>query len=120
MKSRERGDSNLGCIVWLLVLVLVGMVLWKVIPVKIHNAELYDYMVELTKFAGNSHVEDIKKKILLKARELELPVTDKQVVIEKTREKIRIRCFYTVPVELPGYTWEMEVDHDIDRPIFYL
>jgi len=32
------GAGNLGCLIWLVVLVLVGHVLWKVVPVKIRTS----------------------------------------------------------------------------------
>lgn len=116
----QRGEGNAGCLVWTLLLVVVGLVLWKAVPVKMANAEMYDYMVELTKFSANLPAEELKKRVLGKARELELPVTGKQVEVEKTKERVKIRCRYTVPVEFPGYLYQWEVDHLVDRPIFYL
>ncbi|HEX4956263.1 MAG TPA: hypothetical protein VF017_22975 [Thermoanaerobaculia bacterium] len=116
----ERGDSNLGCVLWLIALLIAGMVLWKAVPVKIANSELYDYMLELTRFSSGRSPEEIKKRVHKKAQELKLPLDAKNITVEKNRERIRIRCKYTVPLEFPGYTYLWEVEHDIDRQIFYL
>lgn len=122
MRARfgERGDGNFGCILWLLLLAVAGLVLWKTVPVKIANAELYDHMVELAKFSGSWPEERLRKSILDKALELQLPVTAKQIDVQKTRERVVMTCTYTVVLEFPGYTYEWKVDHKVDRPIYRL
>jgi len=123
-RGLQRGDTNVGCIVWLIILLIVGLILWKVVPVKIANATLYDYMVELTKYPPNRRGENfelvVKKRILAKANELGLPVTEKQIQVRSLKERIIIRCTYTVPLEFPGYTYHWKVEHEIDRTVFYL
>lgn len=120
MRARfgERGEGNFGCIIWLLLLAVAGMVLWKTVPVKIANAELYDHMVELAKFSGNWSEDKLRKSILDKAQEKRLPVTAKQIVVQKTREQVVMECSYTVVLEFPGYTYEWKVEHKVDRPIY--
>lgn len=119
-RSGQRGDGNIGCIFWLLVLLAVGLILWKAVPVKIATAELYDFSVELTKFSAKASPEELKKRVLGKAKELNLPVSPKQVEIEKSKERIKIRLNYVVPLDFPGYTYEWKIEDVIDRPIFYL
>ena len=48
----NRGSANFGCIVWLVILGLVGYVLWKVVPVKIATSEFYDVMQEQAAFGS--------------------------------------------------------------------
>jgi hypothetical protein len=117
-RARRAGDSKLGCAVWLLALVVVALICWKAIPVKLASAELYDYMEEQAKFAGNAPPEVLKKQILQKARELELPVSEKQLVVERLGDNIRMHCFYEVPLEFPGYTYIWKFEHLIRRPVF--
>ena len=116
--SRRAGDSKLGCAIWLLALVVVALICWKAIPVKLASAELFDYMEEQAKFAGHSPPEILKKQILQKARDLDLPVTEKQLIVERHRDDIRMHCFYEVPLEFPGYTYVWKFDHKIRRPVF--
>ncbi|MGH9361532.1 MAG: hypothetical protein ACRD2T_06405 [Thermoanaerobaculia bacterium] len=117
-RRSERGDGNVGCFVWLLVLALALLVGWEAIPVKIRTAELYDYMVELTKFAASSNTEELEKRILNRARELDLPLTKEGVHVERIGDRIRMEAHYTVPLDYPGYTYHWNFDHVVDRPIF--
>lgn len=110
----------MGCFFWLLILIIVGMILWKAVPVKIATAELYDYSLELTKFSAKASQEELRRRILNKAKELNLPLSPKQVEISKSKERIQIRLSYVVPLDFPGYTYEWKIEDEIDRPIFYL
>ena len=117
-RRSERGDGNVGCIVWLLVLVLVVAIGWKAIPVKIRTSQLYDYMVELSKFSAQAPPDDLELRILARARELELPVTKEGVLVQRIGDRIKLEAHYAVPLEYPGYTYEWSFDHVVDRPIF--
>ncbi|HEX5761326.1 MAG TPA: hypothetical protein VF121_19240 [Thermoanaerobaculia bacterium] len=117
-KSAERGDGNLGCIVWLLVLAVALMIGWEAIPVKIRTAELYDHMVELSKFSASATPEELEHRILERARELELPLDKEGVHVERIGDRIKMEAHYTVPLEYPGYSYQWKFDHVVDRPIF--
>jgi hypothetical protein len=117
----QRGDSKLGCIFWLVILAAGALVAWKAIPVKIRSAEFHDFLVDQAVFATREpRNEAIKKRVLEKAGDLELPVTAKQVEVHRSDARIRIVADYTVPLDFPfGYTYEWQFHHDVDRPIFY-
>ena len=117
-KVSERGEGNLGCIMWVLVLGVAILIAWKAVPVKIATAELYDYIEEQAKFAANTPPDQIEKGILLKAQLLKLPLTKDNVKVERVGDNIRMEASYTVPLEFPGYTYNWNFDHKIDRPIF--
>ena len=74
-RSRSvRGAANVGCIVWLVILGVVGYVLYKVVPVKIATSEFYDVMQEQASFGSIKGVPQIEYAILQKAQQLELPI----------------------------------------------
>jgi hypothetical protein len=115
----ERGEGNLGCILWLLVLGLAVMISMKAIPVKIASAELYDYMDEVARSAGvRTTAEDVEKAILVRAADLKLPLDKDQVTVTRQGDRLRMRAEYTVPLEFPGYTYNWHFVHELDRPIF--
>lgn len=118
-RNAEKGEGNLGCILWV-VLLAVGLLLaWKMIPVKVNSAELYDYMDELARFsAAKDSPEEIKKKILSRASELHLPLDKEHVTVVHDGDRITMSVEYTVPIEFPGYTYNWHFKHDLDRPIF--
>lgn len=115
---RQSGEGKLGCIFWLLLLAAASLVAYKMIPVKVQSAQLHDFMVEQARFSYSRGAGQIKKAILQRARELDLPLTDKQLRVRKDRGHIRMEAQYTVPIEFPGYTYEWEFQHQVDRPIF--
>ncbi|HVS01747.1 MAG TPA: hypothetical protein VMT16_03180 [Thermoanaerobaculia bacterium] len=115
---RQSGEGKLGCIFWLLLLAAASLVAYKMIPVKVQSAQLHDFMVEQARFSYSRGAGQIKKSILQRARELDLPLTDKQLRVRKDRGHIRMEAQYTVPIEFPGYTYEWEFQHQVDRPIF--
>lgn len=116
----EAGEGRLGCIFWTLVLVVGIVIAWQMIPVKVRTAEFYDYMVDQANFAASASAEGLKKRILTKANDLDLPVGPKNLTVTKERERIKMHTEYTVVVEFPfGFTYEWEFVHDVDRPIFY-
>jgi len=118
-RTAERGESNLGCIIWLVVLAIAVLVSWKMIPVKVNSAELADYMVEVAQFqSARMPPEDVKKLILNRAVELNIPLAKENVTVIRTGDRIRMTVEYTVPVEFPGYTYNWHFRHELDRPVF--
>jgi len=117
-RSAEAGSGNLGCILWVVVLAIAVLIAWKAIPVKVRSAELYDHMVEITKFGAHSTPEEMEKDILNKAKELDLPLDKEHVKVERIGDRVRMEASYTVPLEFPGYTYKWHFDHQVDRPLF--
>lgn len=118
-RRQERGEGNLGCIIWVLILVIAVFLAWKLVPVKIKSAEFYDYMDEMAKFsAANATQEAIEKGLMEKARQLGIPLEKRNLKVTLRREQIRIEATYTIPVEFPGYTYNWTFHQVLDRPIF--
>lgn len=114
----RRGEGKLGCVIWLVVLLVFVMIAMKLIPIKIASAELYDFMEEQAMFAGRRKPDTLKKAILHRAKELDLPLKEKDIKVERHGGRIRIHCTYTIPVEFPGYTHDWHFEHYVDRPVF--
>ena len=118
-RTAQSGEGNLGCIIWALVLGLAILISWKMIPVKVSSAELADYMVEVAQFqSAQKTPEDIKKIILLRASELNIPLAKETVTVVRAGDRIRMTVEYTIPVDFPGYTYNWHFRHELDRPIF--
>lgn len=118
-RTAQSGEGNLGCILWALALGLAILISWKMIPVKVSSAELADYMVEVAQFqAAQKTPEEIKKIILLRASELNIPLAKENVTIVRAGDRIRMTVDYTIPVQFPGYTYNWHFHHELDRPIF--
>ena len=114
----QAGEGRLGCFLWLGLVLLFAMIAWKVVPVRIKSSELSNYMEEQAKFAYRASPAALKKRIVAKARELQLPVDPKKVIVQRRGGRIVLECSYTVPLKFPFYTYLWKFDLSIDRPVF--
>jgi hypothetical protein len=118
-RRSERGEGNLGCILWLLALGLVTLIAWKAVPVKIQSTQLYDFMDEQAKFAAaRTPPEEIAKAIVNRAHQLDIPLDKGDVHVTRDGDRIFMDVEYTVPLEFPGYTYQWHFHQKLDRPIF--
>lgn len=115
---RERGEGNFGCLVGLILLALAIFIAYKMIPVKVKNAELRGVIVDEAKSAGTHSEDKIRAAILAKANENGLPVTEENIVIKRVANEITVTVEYTVPVVFPGYTYQWHIRHVAQNPIF--
>ena len=119
-RTREtRGEGRIGCILWLAVLALIGYGLYKIIPVKIATSTFYDFMQEEAAFGSIRDIKQLQKELLAKAKELDIPVTEENLTIKRTRESITIEAHYEITVEFFGwkkYIWKF--DQVVARPTF--
>ncbi len=118
VRRGQAGDSKLGCILWTLLLAAGVLIGWKAIPVKVATSELYDFMVEQAKWAASTPEETLKRRIVDKAKELDLPLEPRGVTAERAGDKLRMRATFTVPLEFPGYTYNWNFDLRVDRSIY--
>jgi hypothetical protein len=115
---RERGEGQFGCLVGLVFLLIAGLIAYKMIPVKVRAADLRETIVDESKSAGQHNDAMIRKQILAKADQTDLPVTDKDIIINRTSSNIKIKVAYSVPVEFPGFTYNWNFNVQTDNPIF--
>ena len=115
---REAGEGNFGCIVGLVILVIAGVIAYKVIPLKAQMADLRQVCIDEGKSAGQHSDVIITKRILEKAEEVHLPVTEDNIQITRHENSISIDVDYTVPVEFPGYTYQWHEHHHVENPVF--
>jgi hypothetical protein len=118
-RRSERGEGNLGCILWLLALGLATLIAWKMVPVKVQSTKLYEFMDEQAKFAAAKSLADqISKAIVDEAQKLDIPLDKQNCHVTRDGDRIIIEVDYSIPVEFPGYTYQWHFHEKIDRPIF--
>ena len=106
----ERGEGRLGVFVWLAIFGAAIFFAVKAVPAKIAVYEFNDFCeqeIRMTATRGSNRIsaEEIRKKILDKAAELEIPIDKKQVKIQKQRNKITAQVEYQMTVDLAVYQW---------------
>jgi hypothetical protein len=117
-KRSERGEGNFGCLVGLILLAIAIFIAYKMIPIKVKNAELRQVVTDEAKAAGTHKDDQIMRAILAKAEENKLPVTEDNVKIHRGSNEITVDVEYVVPVEFPGYTYQWKIRHLAQNPIF--
>jgi hypothetical protein len=117
-RRAQSGQGKLGCILWITAFAIFGLVAYKMIPIKVQTSEFADFLEEQAKWTGNRSSDDIKKAVMAKATDLGLPIVDDNVRVQRDRERIRMEVTYTIPVQFPGYTYNWQFHHMVDKPIF--
>jgi hypothetical protein len=117
MSRRERGESQFGCLIGLILLGLAIFVAWKMIPAKVKAAELRQTVVDEAKSAGTHNDDRIRAAILAKAREDNLPVTEDNIKIVRGNNEITVTVTYTIPLVFPGYTYNWHIVQEERSPI---
>jgi len=115
---RERGESQFGCLVGVVILLIAAVLAYKLIPIKVKAADLRDTVVDEAKSAGQHDEKVIRRNILAKAEELNFPITDDNIKISRKSTYVVIDVNYSVPVDLPGYKFNWKFEHHAENPIF--
>ncbi len=114
----QRGEGQIGCIIGLIILVAAGYIAYKMIPVKVRAADLRQEITDVARSAGIYKEPQIRKRIMEKAEELELPLDPNNLIVVRKSDRVYIEASYTVPVEFPGYTYQYHFKHIADNPVF--
>lgn len=117
-RRHESGEGQMGCIVGLIIMIAAGFIAYKMIPIKVKAADLRQTVINEARSAGTHTDKVISGLILNKAKELELPVTEKDLKINRAHSAISVTVEYTVPIEFPGYTFNWKFRHHAANPIF--
>ncbi len=112
-----RGDSKLGCLGWLLVLGFAAYVGSQAIPAQIKAAELRKTLAGLAEHSAEDPIERIRSRVLVRVKDLGLPVDKKALEVERTGGRIRISYRYSIPIHLVLTTYDWSIEVKVDRLI---
>ncbi len=115
----ERGEGQFGTMVGLLILALMVYLGFKIVPVMVRGYEFRDFIEEQARFGSvRSSDEQVTKRVLRKAQELELPVKGGNIKVNRTPQRFTINVKYTVPIETPVYTYQWVFDERQSAQLF--
>ncbi|HKQ96877.1 MAG TPA: hypothetical protein VJV75_03265 [Candidatus Polarisedimenticolia bacterium] len=118
-RLRERGEGRLGTLVGLSVLALTIYLGCKIVPVMINAYTFRDYLEQESRFAAlRKRDDEVVKRVIQKARELELPVETKAVKVNRSSSRFDISVKYVVPIETPVYIYNWAFDERFSAPLF--
>jgi ABC-type amino acid transport substrate-binding protein len=109
MRPSESGKMTFKAVASLAFVAAVIFAGFKIIPVYVDNYQLQDFIQGQTPYwlTQRAPAEAIRKTILAKAQELELPVDEDNVKVEANQSKVTVNIDYTVPVDFKVYTWQL-------------
>jgi hypothetical protein len=122
-RRNERGEGRIGCAVSLLVLILVGALAAKLVPVYYANNSLVTAAEDLGSRAGLLPVPALEQQLKAKAVELEIPEALAKGAMtfsisgDRNSGTCTVRLKFTRKVDLYGaYTFPVEMNKTIYRP----
>lgn len=121
MKRRsERGDVPLGCLVGLVVLAVALLIGLKVVPIMVRVGDLQNKVEALADRSGRIDYRDerIIKDILITADMTDLPVTRKDIKIQRNKAFTKIWVTFTIPIDFGVYTYVWHKEIYENRPVF--
>jgi hypothetical protein len=117
-RKRIRGEGAFGTIVGIAVVVLVGIVLFKVVPLHIAGNKVLDAMTEQANFAGVKPLDKIQYEVFVIAQEAGTPLTLQEIKIRRQASDIIIEAKYTQKVSVLGYQYVYAFDKSVQKPVF--
>ena len=118
MRRMAKGEGKAGCVFYLLLVVVVGFVAMKVVPVQVTKMELQDYMKELAMTNPRKDGEWFRRKIHERSKTLDIPLEKKHIEVNKGARRVVMDVKYTVVLDLIVTEYPMNVDIHLDREIF--
>jgi len=115
----ERGEGRVGLIVAVAVIAAAAFAGVRYIPVKISAYEFRDFVdQECRTGALRRDAEEVRDRIMEKAKDMDLPLQKKDLVVKKTKSEMIVRAKYVQAVDLKVYTYNYTFDHEYRAPLF--
>ena len=115
----ERGEGRAG---FLIAVIIVGIAVFagvKIIPVRIAAYEFRDTLREECRYAAvRGDDATVKQRILEKAEELEIPLSQENLKLHRTRSEMIISASYKQPIDLKVTTYVYTFDAKERAPLF--
>lgn len=117
VRARSRGGARLKAVVWLLILLAGGYVLYKVVPVYMANFQLQDRMASEARFAtvNRKSEEDIREIIFREIKQRDIPARREDIHVQSTDRGVRISVDYSVTVDLRVYQLQLHFTPSADN-----
>jgi hypothetical protein len=107
-----------GCLFWVALLALFIFVGWQAVPAKVRDADFEEFLARQAESAGRASAEQIKERVLARAKTTGVPLEPKNLTVSKDQSRIVIECSYEVPITILVYTYNWRFEHKVDRPFF--
>lgn len=115
----ERGQGRIGTVIALALLGIGIYVGAKIIPVRIAAFEFRDFVDQECRYAAvKGSDQEIARRILEKARDLEIPLDKKDLRVARTRSEMIVSYSYVQPIDFKVTTYNYRFEHKYRAPLF--
>ena len=117
--TNERGSISVKTLISFATLLFGCYIGYMFIPVYIAAYDFDNALKTQAQYSGSMKTNDvIMKELLLKAAELELPITKKEIKIERSQSRLTITARYVVPVQTPFFTYNWHFEEEESAVLF--
>lgn len=116
----QKGEGKAGCVFWVVLALIGGMIAFQWIPAKIADVQLRDHMDELAQLHPRADGKTFRDEILKRAKDLEIPLKGENVQVEKNLRRVRMKVSYTRQLNFIVTTFDLKFEHDMERDIFIM
>ena len=117
-RHRIRGEGAFGTIVGIVLVVLVGIALFKIVPLHIAGNKVLDAMSEQANFAGVKSLEKIQYEIFVIAQEAGTPLVMQDIKLGRHGNDVVVEAKYIQKVSVLGYEYTYVFDKTVQKPVF--
>ena len=118
-RPANQGEGRAGCIFWLLLALLFGIVAFQTIPVKIATMQLEDFMKELAMTQARQPQHWFERRISERAVELGLEIPKDQIRVKKYPERVIMKVEFIKVIDVLGYEHPWKIKLHLDRDLFF-
>lgn len=115
----QRGSGRIGFFIALAICISAAYAGSKIIPVRIAAYEFRDTIRQEARMGAvrNSDAA-VHSRIMDKAKELELPLSKKNLNVRRTKSKLIVTASYEIPIDLMVTTYTFRFNAEERAPLF--
>ena len=118
VRNRVRGEGAFGTIIGIALVVLVGIALFKIVPLHIAGNTVFDAMSEQANFAGIKPLDKIQYEVFVAAQEAGTPLTLQEIKVRRHGTDVIVEAKYMQKVSVLGYQYNYVFDRTVTKPVF--
>lgn len=116
---KQAGSGRLGFIVTLAIVGCLIFTVAKVLPVRINAYHFRDTLRQEARLgAVRATNDDVAQRIMAEARDLDIPLTRKNLSVSRTKSKIIVAAQYEQPIDLKVTTYVFKFSAKEEAPLF--
>ena len=111
MRYTIRGSSNLGCLIWLLIMGAVFYVGYKFTSAQWAYLTMKEDIHEVARIAASEHtlnIEHIQQEVEGRGEKLGIAISPEDIRLEESETSVTINVSWEVAIDFPFYTYYQE------------